>query len=82
MISYIVLFPLIGALINGLLFATPLKKILFGENTESWEKKAVGFIGCLAVLLSAIVSTVLFFNQPNMNALFLTSKWCVLKVAN
>jgi len=61
MISYIVLFPLIGAIINGLLFATPLKKIIFGNNTESWEKKAVGFIGCFAVLLSAIVSTILFF---------------------
>ena len=61
MISLIVLFPLIGAIINGLLFATPLKNIIFGNNTESWEKKAVGFIGCFAVLLSAIVSTVLFF---------------------
>ena len=61
MILYIVLFPLLGALINGLLFATPLKKIIFGDNTESWEKKAVGFIGCFSVLLSAIVSTVLFF---------------------
>ena len=61
MILYIVLFPLIGALINGLLFATPLKKIIFGNNTKSWEKKAVGFIGCFAVLLSAILSTVLFF---------------------
>ncbi len=61
MILYIVLFPLIGALINGLLFATPLKKIIFGNKTESWEKKAVGFIGCFAVLLSAILSTVLFF---------------------
>ena len=61
MIFYIVLFPLLGALINGLLFATPLKKIIFGENTESWEKKAVGIIGCLAVFLSAVVSTILFF---------------------
>ncbi len=66
MISYIVLFPLIGALINGLLFATPLKKIIFGNNTESWEKKAVGFIGCFAVLLSAIISTVLFFRLLGM----------------
>jgi len=61
MILYIVLFPLLGAIINGLLFATPLKKIIFGNDTESWEKKAVGFIGCFAVFLSAIVSTILFF---------------------
>jgi len=66
MILYIVLFPLIGAIINGLLFATPLKRIVFGNNTEAWEKKAVGFIGCFAVFLSAVVSTILFFRLLGM----------------
>ncbi|MGI9533435.1 MAG: NADH-quinone oxidoreductase subunit L [Thermodesulfobacteriota bacterium] len=67
MLLLIVLFPLIGAAINGLLFATPLKNILFKEKDEDWEKKAVGIIGCAAVFLSAVFSTILFFRLLGMD---------------
>ena len=61
MLFFIVLFPLIGAAINGLIFATPLKDILFKDKDEKWEKNAIGIIGCSAVFLSAIFSTIMFF---------------------
>ena len=61
MLIFIILFPLIGAAINGIVFATPLRNILFDSSVGRWEKKAVGFIGCTSVLLSAIFTTILFF---------------------
>ena len=61
MLLLTVLFPLVGASVNGLLFATPLKNILFKNRGEQWEKNAVGIIGCTTVFLSAVFSTILFF---------------------
>ncbi len=68
MLLFIVLFPLIGAVVNGLLFATPLKDVLFRNKNEKWEKDAVGTIACTVVFLSAICSTVLFFKILGMEA--------------
>ena len=61
MLLFIVLFPLIGATVNGLLFATPIKDVLFKNKDDKWQKNAVGIVGCASVFLSAVLSTVLFF---------------------
>jgi len=59
MIVWIILFPLIGAVINGLLFASGLwKKKLNGD--EHAEHSISGLIASGAVLLSAILSTYYF----------------------
>lgn len=59
MIVWIILFPLIGAAINGLLFASGLwKKKLNGD--EHSEHSISGIIASGAVLLSAILSTYYF----------------------
>jgi NADH-quinone oxidoreductase subunit L len=59
MIVWIVLFPLIGAAINGLLFASGLwKKVLGGD--EHTENSIVNIVGCGVVLFSALISTYLF----------------------
>ena len=60
MIVWIILFPLIGAIINGLLFSAGIWKKLFGEN-EHTEKSLVNIVGCGVILLSAIFSSILFF---------------------
>jgi NADH-quinone oxidoreductase subunit L len=60
MLAFIILFPLIGALINGLLFASGLWRQLFKRN-ELEEKKIVSVIGCGAIFISAIISSFLFF---------------------
>lgn len=66
MLLTVVILPLIGAALNGLLFATPLKDVLFKNEDEQWRKSAVGIIGCTVVFLSAVLSTVLFFNLLDM----------------
>jgi len=59
MIVWIILVPLIGALINGLVFATGFyKKVLGGD--EHTEKSIVNIVGCGVVLISALISTYLF----------------------
>ncbi|MCH7926598.1 MAG: NADH-quinone oxidoreductase subunit L, partial [Candidatus Dadabacteria bacterium] len=55
MIFLIVLLPLIGAALNGLLFASGLIK----KDHES-ERRIVSIIGCGSILLAALVSTYLF----------------------
>ena len=67
MLLLIVLFPLIGAAVNGILFATPIRYVLFKDKDEKWEKNAVGVIGCASVFLSAVFSTILFFRLLGMD---------------
>lgn len=57
---YIILAPLAGSLINGLLFSTPLKNKLFGNSGEENINRAVSTIACLSVLISALLTTFLF----------------------
>jgi len=59
MIVWIILFPLIGAAINGLLFASGLWKNKFNGDEHS-EHSISGLIASGAVLLSAILSTYYF----------------------
>ena len=60
MILWIILIPLIGAALNGLVFASGFwKKCLRGD--EHTEKKIVSIVGCGVVLVSALISSVLFF---------------------
>ncbi len=59
MLSWIIFAPLIGALINGLVFATGFwKKALGGD--EHTEKRVVAVVGCGVILISAIVSSLMF----------------------
>ena len=55
MIFLIVLLPLIGAALNGLLFSSGLIK----KDHES-ERRIVSIIGCTSILLAALISTYLF----------------------
>ena len=55
MIFLIILLPLIGAALNGLLFSCGLIK----KDHES-ERRIVSIIGCGSILLAALVSTYLF----------------------
>lgn len=60
MIAWIIFFPLIGALINGLLFASGLwRKVLGGD--EHTGRRVVSFLGCGVILISAIISSIMFF---------------------
>jgi NADH-quinone oxidoreductase subunit L len=60
MIVWIILIPLIGAAVNGLFFASGFwKKCLRGD--EHTEKTVVSIVGCGVVLISALLSSVLFF---------------------
>lgn len=60
MIAWIILAPLFGALINGILFASGLSR-RFLRGSEHEEKRIVGIIGCGVVLISALISSFLFF---------------------
>ncbi|MGH7900668.1 MAG: NADH-quinone oxidoreductase subunit L, partial [Thermodesulfobacteriota bacterium] len=59
MLTLIVLAPLAGAAINGLVFALGFGKRLFGGDPHN-ENKIVSFIGCGVILISALLSTLLF----------------------
>ncbi len=60
MLAWIIFAPLVGTLINGLVFATGLwKKVLGGD--EHTEKRIVSVVGCGVILVSAIISSILFF---------------------
>lgn len=67
MLLFVVIFPLIGAVVNGLLFATPLKNVLFKNADDQWRRNVVGIIGCTVVFVSAVLSTLLFFNLLEMD---------------
>lgn len=60
MLAWIIFAPLIGALINGLIFASGFwKKVLRGD--EHTEKRIVSIVGCGVILISAIISSIMFF---------------------
>ena len=60
MLAWIIFAPLIGALINGLIFASGFwKKVLRGD--EHTEKRIVSIVGCGVILISAIISSLMFF---------------------
>ncbi|GBD38552.1 NADH-quinone oxidoreductase subunit L [bacterium HR37] len=59
MLVWIVVAPLIGVLVNGVVFASGLwKKLLNGD--EHTEKRIVSFVGCGVILASAVLSTLAF----------------------
>jgi NADH-quinone oxidoreductase subunit L len=60
MIAWIIFFPLIGALINGLLFASGLWRQVLGGD-EHTGRRVVSFLGCGVILISAIISSIMFF---------------------
>ena len=62
MIFLIILLPLIGAAINGLLFSSGLIK----KDHES-ERTIVSIIGCSSIFLAALISTYLFFQLIQNN---------------
>ncbi len=59
MLAIIVLAPLIGALINGLLYASGISKKL---TSKPDNKEVISYIACGAILISALLSTYLFIN--------------------
>jgi NADH-quinone oxidoreductase subunit L len=60
MILWIILIPLIGAAVNGLFFASGFwRKFLRGD--EHTERTVVSIVGCGVVLVSALISSILFF---------------------
>ncbi|MEQ9618224.1 MAG: NADH-quinone oxidoreductase subunit L [Deltaproteobacteria bacterium] len=65
MIVWIILIPLLGALINGLVFATGFWKKFLGGDGHT-EHKVVNIAGCGVVLVSALISSVLFFKLLSM----------------
>ena len=66
MIVWIILIPLFGAAVNGLFFASGFwKKYLRGD--EHTEKTVVSLIGCGVVLVSALISTSLFFKLLSLD---------------
>ncbi len=67
MIVWIILFPLIGATINGLLFASGLWQKKFNGDEHS-EHSISGLIGSGAVLLSAILSTYYFIQLLSLDS--------------
>ncbi|MER3447158.1 MAG: NADH-quinone oxidoreductase subunit L [Candidatus Dadabacteria bacterium] len=59
MIAWIIFFPLIGALINGLVFGSGLWRKVLGGN-EHTERGIVSVLGCGVILISAIISSIMF----------------------
>lgn len=60
MLVYIVLLPLLGAIVNGLVFATGFwRKVLGGS--EQTERNIVSVVGCGVILASALLSSVMFY---------------------
>ncbi len=66
MIVWIILFPMIGAILNGLLFASGFWKKVCGGD-EHTERSISGIIASGAVLLSAILSTYFFVQLLSLN---------------
>ncbi len=66
MIAWIILTPLIGAIVNGLVFASGFwRKALNGDDHN--EKSAVNVIGSGAVLISAILTSLLFIKLLSLD---------------
>ncbi len=65
MLGWVLLFPLLGAAINGLVFASGLWSKALGES-ESVERRVVTFLAPAAVLLSAVAATILFVRLLGM----------------
>ena len=59
MVVWIILAPLLGAVINGVVFASGFWRKVFGGD-EHTEKSIVSFIGCGVIFISAILSSFLF----------------------
>jgi NADH-quinone oxidoreductase subunit L len=66
MIAWIVLFPLIGALINGLVFASGLWRKALGRD-EDTEKRIVSLLGCGVILVSAVLSSIMFLKLRTLD---------------
>ncbi|MEE9213816.1 MAG: NADH-quinone oxidoreductase subunit L [Thermodesulfobacteriota bacterium] len=68
LIFLIILFPLLGAIVNGLLFTTGLWRSFIGGGKED-EKRLVSLVGSGVILVSAVLSSYLFFkllgNEPS-----------------
>jgi len=60
MLAWLVLAPLIGSVINGLLFASGFWKKLIGGDDRT-ERRIVSFVGCGVILISAVLTSILFF---------------------
>ncbi len=60
MLLWIVLAPLVGAVVNGLVFATGFWRRSVG-GSENVERKIVSALGPGVILVSAVLSSILFF---------------------
>jgi NADH-quinone oxidoreductase subunit L len=60
MLISIVLFPLLGAVVNGLIFATGFWKKVLGAS-EHTERKIVSAVGCGVILASALLSSIMLY---------------------
>ncbi len=59
MLVWIILAPLLGAFVNGVVFASGFwKKVIGGD--EHTENRIVSLLGCGVILVSAILSSILF----------------------
>jgi NADH-quinone oxidoreductase subunit L len=66
MIAWIIFFPLIGALINGLVFGSGLwRKVLGGD--EHTERRIVSILGCGVILISSIISSIMFIKLRTLD---------------
>ncbi len=63
MLTLILLAPLAGAIINGVLISTGLVRRISGISAE-FEAKAAGVVGSLAVLIPAVCASVLIYALP------------------
>ncbi len=59
MLAWVILAPLLGALINGLVFASGFWKRVIGGD-EHTEKRIVSLLGCGVIFISATLSSILF----------------------
>ncbi|MGQ0792896.1 MAG: NADH-quinone oxidoreductase subunit L [Deltaproteobacteria bacterium] len=68
MIAWIILSPLIGASLNGLIFASGLWNRVCGggEHSRHSENRIVSLIGCSVILISAVISTLAFLKLLSM----------------
>jgi len=66
MLVWIIFAPLIGALINGLVFASGFWKNVLGGD-EHTEKRIVSLVGCGVILVSAIVSSIMFLKLRTLD---------------
>jgi NADH-quinone oxidoreductase subunit L len=65
LLVWVILTPLLGAVINGLVFASGFWKKVIGAH-EHTEKGIVSFFGCGVIFISAILSSILFLRLLGM----------------